>query len=498
MIKAIITAWLKNIVTMSRNTRLWQDPGAVSISYDGDVSLGGQWLGYARGKLIGMLQSTTGPLSATYFPVPDVTIRIDTRPNRIRISAAGGVLSVTLEDITSGPGKYPVVGTPVYNKFKSRFLYKAQKQKSVDAHYAGDGYFLSSSIIITRAFWSDEKKVAISWAGSGQHAATIYIGGRWGQPVLPTGTILSTCFLVPDRSILSTGLTFTYVVGILVEAVATKTNTVYFYGAQKGSPVNIGSETVDDRINFSLLEGRASFQITSFATGLAITTIGNITNFTTDAKKIAHIPTADQIKVLTFSEDYSTVTISIIGTASLGSGISFAQKIREEAEDFSLIIVTHVELGLGNGRELWVCSMINGALVKVLRLRMSAGGISIGAAPLYFSARFAIALVYVSDFEGRETLKLHINGTVINLFGTPPPDGVDWTSLSFVFANYAELPDTLVICAPKNISAPLGGVTLIIDPVKKEYQYLDPALDLFIDTEFGELRAPVSLTHTKF
>jgi hypothetical protein len=479
---------------MSRNTRLWQDSLAVAISYEGDVTLGAQWLGYAKAQLNHMLQNTAGPLTASYVPTAEVTIRVDTRPNRIRI-AAGGNLFVTIENAASGDGNYPVVGTPVFNKFKSRFLYKKLVRKSVDALYAGDGYHLASSAITTRAFWSDENTVAVSWTGSGGSTATIYLGGRWGQPTLPSGTVLSTCFIVPDKTIFPTGSSFAYVVGVLVEAVATKMNTLYFYGALKGSPVNIGTQIVDDRIIFFVIEGRASFQITSFSTGLPITTINTITNFTADAKKIAHIPIADQIKVLTFSDDYFTVVPTLTNTSALGSGTTFVQKIREEGKVFSFAAVTHAELGIGE-RELWVCTLVDGLLSKVLKVRGTVGVSSIELK--YFSARFSITLANVSDSSGNETNRFQIHGVVINLFGTPPPDGLDWTSLSFDFANYAELKDTLVICAPKLSGTPGVGFTLVIDTISKSYQLVDPALDIFSDTTFGTLKAPVSLTHTKF
>jgi hypothetical protein len=422
---------------------------------------------------------------------------VDTRPNRIHITAASGGLFVTIEDISSGAGVYPVIGTPVYNEFKSRFLYKGLSKRKVDAVYAGDGYHTVSSTIASRPYWSDEKKVAISWTGSGSATVTLYIGGRWGQPTLPSGTILSTGFIAPDKTIFPLGSTFDYVIGLLVEDVGTKTNTLQFYGAIKGSPVTAGTVLVDDRISFTSLGGRASFHITLFSTGVTVSTVNTVTNFTTDATAIAHIPIADQIKVLTFSSDYNTVTTSIVNTSGLGSGTTFAQKIREEGLGFSLVAVTHAELGIG-GRELWVCSLSSGLLNRVLKLKVSVG-VS-GGSPVYFSARFAIALVNVSDSSGNETNRLHINGSVLNLYGTiiPPADGYDWTALGFGYANYAELKDTLVICAFKSLSVFSVGFTLVVNTVSNTYKVLDPSLDIFSDVTFGLVRAPVSLTHTKF
>lgn len=76
---------------MSRNSRLWQDSLAHATIYEGDVGECAKWLGYAKQKLQFMLHNTAGALTATFNPALDVTVRVDTRPNRIYISAGSGL-----------------------------------------------------------------------------------------------------------------------------------------------------------------------------------------------------------------------------------------------------------------------------------------------------------------------------------------------------------------------------------------------------------------------
>ena len=75
---------------MSRNSRIWQDSLAHSTVYDGDATECVKWLGWAKQKLQLMLHNTAGPLTATYTPADDITVRVDTRPNRIQITSKSG------------------------------------------------------------------------------------------------------------------------------------------------------------------------------------------------------------------------------------------------------------------------------------------------------------------------------------------------------------------------------------------------------------------------
>jgi hypothetical protein len=323
----------------------------------------------------------------------------------------------------------------------------------------------------------------------------VFIGGRFGIIPLLGGETIVTCFLVSDKTLFIGGGGFKYVVGIIIEN-TTNTSTLKFYGANTGAPVDLGAITVDDRIDFTYLESRATYQIFSSSTGLIESSVNRVSNFTTDASKIAWISSATVIEVLEFSADYTTVTKAVLNTSVLASGLSFAQRIREEGVGFSFVAATGVDSGIGV-RALWVCSLIGNSMSKTLKLHGTVGVATVW--PLYFSARFQIALVNVSTVDGFETTRFHIAGAVNNLSSTPtlPADGFDWTGLSFNLSNYAELSDTLIICAPKSISNQAHGYTLVVDTIAKVYDLLDPALDL-ADSSLGRVVAPVSLTHTKF
>lgn len=72
---------------MARNARLWQNPLAHIKQFDGDPAECNKWYGWAQQKLGFMLKTNPGPNSQVFHPTPDVTIRVDTRPNRISIQA---------------------------------------------------------------------------------------------------------------------------------------------------------------------------------------------------------------------------------------------------------------------------------------------------------------------------------------------------------------------------------------------------------------------------
>lgn len=89
---------------MSRNSRIWQDSLSHITVYDGDVTECVKWLGWAKQKLQFMLHNTAGPLTATFSPISDVVIRIDTRPNRIAIKSGVSIYmeSGFLDHLTNG------------------------------------------------------------------------------------------------------------------------------------------------------------------------------------------------------------------------------------------------------------------------------------------------------------------------------------------------------------------------------------------------------------
>jgi len=157
---------------MSRNTRLWQDPSAAAITYDGDITLGAQWVGYAKAQLNHMLQSTTGPLSATYAPTAEVSIRVDTRPNRIRIAAGSDVFVTVNNKTTSNVVKfddYAKYIVPSKRTNKTPFY----NERGLQSHYRSD----------PDGFWLGKGK-CLSWkyqVVSGFSIVTFYIGGVFGS-----------------------------------------------------------------------------------------------------------------------------------------------------------------------------------------------------------------------------------------------------------------------------------------------------------------------------
>jgi len=96
--------------SMIRETRPWQDSLATATLFEGDQAAAVTWLGYAKSQLRFMLQNSLGPLSATFAPIAGVRIRIDTRPNRIFISAV-----VANEIVYIGPVAFQIPDDPAYD-----------------------------------------------------------------------------------------------------------------------------------------------------------------------------------------------------------------------------------------------------------------------------------------------------------------------------------------------------------------------------------------------
>jgi len=135
---------------VARDSRLWQDPQAVAVTYDGDPTAGAQWLGYAKATLKFMLSNSPGPLSATYTPTSDVTIRVDTRPNRIHITA-GSIVHVAYPDWAQTSAALDPTIMP-YQINSHHPIYKKDPPIDVVNHSIGGGYWVNSA-----------KSSALSW-----------------------------------------------------------------------------------------------------------------------------------------------------------------------------------------------------------------------------------------------------------------------------------------------------------------------------------------------
>lgn len=95
-----------------RSLRLWQSPLAYRKIFDGDIAECQKALGQAQAKLKFMLGNHPGTTSTTYIHIPGVTVHIDTRPNRIRIVAEGGLV-VYIPDREAEEMPFPPTTLPI-------------------------------------------------------------------------------------------------------------------------------------------------------------------------------------------------------------------------------------------------------------------------------------------------------------------------------------------------------------------------------------------------
>lgn len=76
---------------MARDTRLWISPLAHTKQFEGDISVCNEWYPWAVTRLGFMLKTYPGAVSQVLAPSTDVVVRIDTKPNRIYITANSGL-----------------------------------------------------------------------------------------------------------------------------------------------------------------------------------------------------------------------------------------------------------------------------------------------------------------------------------------------------------------------------------------------------------------------
>jgi len=358
---------------MIRNTRLWQDPGAAAISYEGDAVLGAQWLGYAKAKLSHMLQSTAGPLSATFTPVSEVSIRIDTRPNRIHINAGGG-LFVTVVDKLSAVGDYPNIGLAPYQDRSDIFLYSLPNSKRVKTQFYNSRWYNQSfpAPSLPEGFWIGGS-VALSW----RLPYTFYIGGKFGDiAILPDSVNIVTGAHVKITTTLLTRFPalsgYTRALILLCKKNTPLEYTLRVYGVKENTP----KSAVDPVLIFSFM-GVSTVSVPTAGT------TETYTGFNRAATRVAVLETFDtptfrqKVYFLSFSADYSTNTVdlkyderyqtivitgawsdvgddprftSVSSTTTFQGGAPMIRAIRPDGEEFSVIRANYLSYtGSQNG-----------------------------------------------------------------------------------------------------------------------------------------------------
>jgi hypothetical protein len=289
---------------VARNTRLWQDPGATSISYEGDVSAGAIWLGYAKAQLKLMLGNTAGPLSATYSPTVSVTIRIDTRPNRIHIKAAAGGLVITYPDrfstvaltdvdnfhrekrITVKPGLHEVTDDKYYAGLGGNALNADSLYIDVN-NILGDQQFYWTDSKFTRAVSLQANRACISGSITAnllrpEHLSSIVLNAAYTKTRFTTLVFSKTdgkvwldvydMGAIPNRKdpLVPKNIPLTYLRSVLLFSPSTTVGTLNARACFLGDPKNLVILTSDP-----------PFSAEDFSMGLKVTFTDDYTTFTT-------------------------------------------------------------------------------------------------------------------------------------------------------------------------------------------------------------------------
>jgi hypothetical protein len=103
---------------MARDSRLWQNPLAHARIFEGDAAECSKWYAWAQQKLRFMLANHPGATSQVFVPIADVTVKVDTRPNRIYIRSGevedALILRLAADGYEDGWGKPYIsgIGTP--------------------------------------------------------------------------------------------------------------------------------------------------------------------------------------------------------------------------------------------------------------------------------------------------------------------------------------------------------------------------------------------------
>jgi hypothetical protein len=263
-----------------------------------------KWLQFAKLKLQFMLHNSPGPLSATYQPADGVTIRVDSRPNRIWIKTGTLPIFVTVMDRDGTLSSGIPETTPPYQILRARRYYATRDSVTVaNDEYAGGALF-NGAAGYGGSWYDTENKHAISWTDDTINH-TLYIGGRYSNITLAANIRIQAAALVPLATLALAYpsepdlAAFRYGIIVLTVHNSTRACTLQMYGAYS---ITIFTGTFGVKLLGSLALGNR---------------VGQLTGFTSDALKIGLLkPATDSngftqtVDEIAFAANYLSFTVT--------------------------------------------------------------------------------------------------------------------------------------------------------------------------------------------
>jgi hypothetical protein len=277
----------------NRDNFLFNDSRAFSLILEGDQLECSRYIGYARQQLENILRLQDGSTSLSLKPIPDVDIRIDTRPNKIFIKSGKEInLYVTVVDKDSLSGFYPDLNNPPFQNKLSRFLYLNSSQEQTKNDFFAGG---------NRNYWMSDDK-AISW-----NNFTVYIGGKFVTLTPPSGSYSIVTMAYAKLSNLSDLVT-------RFPVLADYDRVVFALCILSGTTLVLRIYVVNEVVGETFILGSLFVHQQTIDLPSEISPVINIvliSKFTYDAKKIAILFKQNfhqKIYVIEFNNDYSSNT----------------------------------------------------------------------------------------------------------------------------------------------------------------------------------------------
>ena len=267
--------------------RFFSSSSAYGLVLNGDKALCAQWIGYAQGQLQGILARHDGPTTVLLKPKPEVEVRIDTRPNKISITVAGG-LPVTVADKASSLVSGMSTATSPYQAREKRFIISTPtKIEDRLLCYGGQRYWIAS-----------DGRLAINWIN-----AAVYVGGYY--TVLTANTTID--YVAVSTSAALKALYPTYARFLVV----VEGFTFRIYGCS--DPANPTISYFSSTLVYTDSTGIMS--PIGMAGAVTVGFMGNAKEFIFFGQDLtAH---TQILKKLTFSDDYTTATETTLWSAPL-------------------------------------------------------------------------------------------------------------------------------------------------------------------------------------
>ena len=174
---------------MARDSRLWQDSIAHIKFFEGDINECTKWYAWARQKLSFMLHNAPGAATQIFTPVDNVTIKVDTRPNRIYINAGDDpalTLQLAANSYEEGWGKPYGVGLGTPGGYNPWTILKTNPQgtaittaKGLPANYFTDKNEIAYSLTpnIGNCYWGVANTGLLTWIGPVNQIGPVVIDG---------------------------------------------------------------------------------------------------------------------------------------------------------------------------------------------------------------------------------------------------------------------------------------------------------------------------------